>query len=78
MLHTKTLSLTWVISRLVADTSKRYNIKTKECFGKAGAYAIQGIGRDLVEKYEGSLNNIIGLPTEKLEEILGEINGMEN
>ena len=53
-------------------------IKTKECFGKAGAYAIQGIGKCLIEKYEGSLNNIIGLPTEKLEEILGEINGVED
>jgi putative acetyltransferase len=38
----------------------------------------QGIGAKLVEKYEGSLNNNIGLPTERLEEIIGEINGMEN
>lgn len=53
-------------------------IKTGECYGKAGAYAIQGIGKCLIEKYEGSLNNIIGLPTEKLEEILGEINGVED
>ena len=53
-------------------------IDTKECFGKAGAYAIQGIGIRLIDHYEGSLNNIIGLPTEKLEEILGEINGMED
>ncbi len=53
-------------------------IKSGECYGKAGAYAIQGIGRCLIEKYEGSLNNIIGLPTEKLKEILGEINGVEN
>jgi len=53
-------------------------IKTGECFGKAGAYAIQGIGKCLVDHYEGSLNNIIGLPTEKLSEFLGEINGMEN
>lgn len=53
-------------------------IKTGECFGKAGAYAIQGIGKCLVDHYEGSLNNIIGLPTELLKEYLGEINGMEN
>jgi septum formation protein len=53
-------------------------IETGECFGKAGAYAIQGIGKCLVDHYEGSLNNIIGLPTEKLSEFLGEINGMEN
>ena len=53
-------------------------IATKECFGKAGAYAIQGLGRNLIDHYEGSLNNIIGLPTEQLEKILGEINGMED
>ena len=53
-------------------------IKTGECFGKAGAYAIQGIGKSLVDHYEGSLNNIIGLPTELLSKFLGEINGMEN
>ncbi len=53
-------------------------IKTGECFGKAGAYAIQGIGKSLVDHYEGSLNNIIGLPTEKLELLLGELNEMED
>ena len=53
-------------------------ISTGECFGKAGGYAIQGIGIRLIDHYEGSLNNIIGLPTEKLEKILGEINGMED
>ena len=34
-------------------------IATKECFGKAGSYAIQGIGRSLIESYKGSLSNII-------------------
>lgn len=53
-------------------------INTGECFGKAGSYAIQGIGNRLVDHYEGSLNNIIGLPTEELEKVLGEINEMED
>ena len=53
-------------------------IETGECFGKAGSYAIQGIGIRLIDHYEGSLNNIIGLPTEKLEKILGELNEMED
>lgn len=38
--------------------------------GKAGSYAIQGLGSALVEKYEGSLSNIIGLPVEMLGEML--------
>ena len=53
-------------------------IDSGECFGKAGAYAIQGIGGKLVDRYEGSLNNIIGLPTEKLEVLVGELNEMED
>ena len=68
----------YVTFKKLSDEDIDKYIETKECFGKAGAYAIQGIGKCLIEKYEGSLNNIIGLPTEKLEEILGEINGVED
>lgn len=57
----------------LSDEDIKNYIATKEVFGKAGAYAIQGIGRGLVEYYNGSLNNIIGLPTEALSEILKEI-----
>ncbi len=53
-------------------------IQTKECFGKAGSYAIQGIGKNLIEKYEGSLNNIIGLPIEEVSEVLKKIYEMED
>ncbi len=51
-------------------------INTGECFGKAGSYAIQGIGKNLIDHYEGSLTNIIGLPMEKVIEVLGEMNEM--
>lgn len=40
---------------------------------KAGSYAIQEHGNDVVEYYEGSLNNIIGLPTEYLRSWLLEV-----
>lgn len=53
-------------------------IHTKECFGKAGSYAIQGIGRGLIDKYEGPLSNIIGLPMERVLEVLKEIYEMED
>lgn len=62
----------------LSDNDINDYIASGECYGKAGAYAIQGIGRCLVDHYEGSLNNIIGLPTEKLKSILGEINEMED
>lgn len=62
----------------LSDEDINNYIDTDECYGKAGSYAIQGIGKSLVDHYEGSLNNIIGLPTEKLVEVLGEIYEMED
>lgn len=41
-------------------------IATGEPFDKAGAYGIQGKGKALVETYSGDLDNIIGLPLQRL------------
>jgi len=48
-------------------------IASGECFGKAGAYAIQGKGAMLIEGYEGSFSNIVGLPLEKLKPMLDKM-----
>lgn len=45
-------------------------VATGEPMDKAGGYAIQGGAAEFVDKIEGSSTNIIGLPMEKLEEIL--------
>jgi septum formation protein len=41
---------------------------------KAGAYAIQGKGSFLVEGYDGSYTNIVGLPIELLKNLLQKLN----
>jgi septum formation protein len=45
-------------------------IETGEPMDKAGAYGIQGMGNFLVESIQGSLDNVIGLPIDKLKEML--------
>lgn len=46
-------------------------LDTGEYVDKAGAYGIQGQGRDLVSSYEGDINTIIGLPVKDLKRALG-------
>lgn len=53
-------------------------IATKECMDKAGSYAIQGIGKELVSSFDGSYENIVGLPLAEVKEILDEIINGDN
>lgn len=46
---------------------------SKEPYGKAGAYAIQGLGKNLILDVQGSRYNVIGLPIEKVMEKLKEL-----
>lgn len=41
--------------------------------GKAGAYAIQETGDEFVERIEGSLTNVMGLPMERLQSLMAEM-----
>ncbi len=45
-------------------------IATGESLGKAGGYAIQGGGARFVEKIEGDMDNVVGLPLQVLLEEL--------
>lgn len=39
---------------------------------KAGAYAAQGLGSEIIEKIDGSFTNVVGLPMERTVPILAE------
>lgn len=59
--HSEAVS-TSVCFKPLNDTEIRSYIRTGEPFGKAGAYAIQGIGAFMVESISGSYTNVVGLP----------------
>jgi septum formation protein len=46
------------------------HVKSESWRDKAGAYAIQEGGDEFVEKIEGSLTNVMGLPMELLQRLL--------
>lgn len=54
---------------LSEEMIRRY-IATGEPMGKAGAYAIQGKGTLLVEAIQGDYFNVVGLPAQRLDELL--------
>ncbi len=48
-------------------------LATGESFDKAGAYAIQGKGRDLIARVSGSRTNIVGLPMDEVTTALRSV-----
>ena len=52
-------------------------VDTGECDDKAGAYAIQGFGAILVEEIRGCYFNVMGLPVQRLVQLLRALHGAE-
>jgi septum formation protein len=63
--HAETVVTRVRMKTLTRSEILRY-VETGEPFGKAGAYAIQGIGAFLVEGITGSYTNVVGLPLSAL------------
>lgn len=61
---------TKVSFREMTDTEIWEYVDSGDPMDKAGAYGIQGEAGKFVSSIDGSLNNVIGLPTELLKEIL--------
>jgi septum formation protein len=54
----------------LTDLEIAWYVETKEPDGKAGAYAIQGIGARFVDWIEGSWSNVVGLPVATVDRML--------
>lgn len=55
----------------VTDELLGWYLETGEWQGKAGAYAIQGLGASLVDRIQGSYSNVVGLPLRETAQLLG-------
>ena len=59
--------------RAVPDAERARYVASGEWRGRAGGYAIQGLGATLVAAVEGDLSNVIGLPLSALLELAPEL-----
>lgn len=48
-------------------------VKTREGVDKAGGYGIQGIGAILVDRIEGSYDNVVGLPLKATLQLIEKV-----
>lgn len=63
--ETRTVATQVLFAPFAVETARSY-VKTGEPLDKAGSYGIQGIGGSLVERINGSVSNVIGLPLAEL------------
>jgi septum formation protein len=59
-------------SRLTG-TEMDWYVSSGEPMGKAGAYAIQGLGARFIERIDGSWSNVVGLPLATIHRLLREV-----
>jgi septum formation protein len=64
--------VTHVTFRTLDARDLAHYVASHEWEGRAGAYAIQGLGASLVERIEGDFLNVVGLPGALLVRLLAE------
>jgi len=63
----------WVSFKNLTDEAIAAYVATGQSMDKAGAYGLQDESHSFIEKVEGSITNVIGLPMELLEESLKSV-----
>ncbi len=66
---------TFVTFRELDEEEVRSYVESGEPFGKAGAYAIQGLASKFVTRISGSYFNVVGLPVGLVYEVLKKAEG---
>jgi septum formation protein len=60
---------TEVVFKRLSDEERERYVRFGEWRGRSGGYAIQTLGSTLVERIEGSVSNVVGLPVGLLVEL---------
>lgn len=64
---------TKVVFRKVGEEELEKYLDSGQWKGKAGSYAVQGRAKGFVERMEGDITNVVGIPIETLKKILKKI-----
>jgi septum formation protein len=64
---------TSVVFKQLSEEEKDRYVRFGEWEGRSGGYAIQTLGSSLVERLEGSVSNVVGLPVGLLAELAPEL-----
>jgi nucleoside triphosphate pyrophosphatase len=67
------LERTTVVFKDLSDAEKERYVEFGEWRGRSGGYAIQTLGSSLVERVEGSVSNVVGLPVGLLADLAPEL-----
>jgi septum formation protein len=59
----------------MTDEEIAWYVRSGEPHGKAGAYAIQGLGARFIDRIEGSWANVVGLPVDTVYRLLNGLSG---
>lgn len=64
---------TSVVFKQLSEEEKERYVRFGEWEGRSGGYAIQTLGSSLVERLEGSVSNVVGLPVGLLAELAPQL-----
>ena len=64
------LERTTVVFRALEKAEKERYVRFGEWRGRSGGYAVQTLGSTLVERLEGSVSNVVGLPVGLLADLV--------
>jgi septum formation protein len=67
------LERTTVVFRDLGEDERERYVRFGEWRGRSGGYAIQTLGSTLVERLEGSVSNVVGLPVGLLAELAPDL-----